>query len=167
MEIGYSQSATNGEVVDEIIRIVTEFDPVTLVIDQRSAAAPIRPLLEQAGIEPTLTNASQLAVSCGGFLDDALAGQLSHTGQQVLNDAVASAVKRDLPGGGFAWDETPGASIAQLVAATLSHWALLEFGSSPPKVIAKPLMDAGRTRDDDDEFDRVLGPNVDILTMPF
>jgi hypothetical protein len=76
-------------------------------------------------------------------------------------------VKRDLPGGGFAWDKTPGASIAQLVAATLSHWALLEFGSSPPKVIAKPLMDAGRTRDDDDEFDRVLGPNVDILTTPF
>jgi hypothetical protein len=102
-----------------------------------------------------------------GFLDDALAGQLSHSGQQVLNDAVASAVKRDPPGGGFAWDKTPGASIAQLVAATLSHWALLEFGSSPPKVIAKPLMDAGRTRDDDDEFDRVLGPNVDILTTPF
>jgi hypothetical protein len=42
VEIGYSQPATNGEVVDEIIRIVTEFDPVALVIDQRSAAAPIR-----------------------------------------------------------------------------------------------------------------------------
>jgi hypothetical protein len=66
VEIGYSQSATNGEVVDEIIRVVTEFDPVALVLDQRSAAAPIRPLLEQAGIEPTLLNASQLAVSCGG-----------------------------------------------------------------------------------------------------
>jgi hypothetical protein len=74
VEIGYSQPATNGEVVEEIIRIVTEFDPVALVIDQCSARAPIRPLLTAASIEPTLTDASQLAVACGGFLDDALAG---------------------------------------------------------------------------------------------
>jgi len=39
-----------------------------------------------------------------------------HMGQDVLRDAVASAVKRDLPGGGFAWTKTASESIAQLMA---------------------------------------------------
>lgn len=105
-------------------------------------------------------------MGCGGFLDDALAGELSHTGQQVLNDAVASATKRDLPGGGFAWDRQPGGSIAQLMAATLAHWSLLTFGSSPSKTVATRLIDTGRSGADD-EFDRALGASVDIMRCPF
>jgi len=68
-----------------------------------------------------MTSASELALACGGFLDAALAGQISHCDQQLPNDSVASAIKLDLPGGGFAWDKPLGASVAELMAATLSH----------------------------------------------
>jgi hypothetical protein len=173
LRLGLQQCHRFGDVLVQRHRVGVESalalqrgDPVTLVLDQRSAAGPIRPLLEQANIEATLTNASQLAVACGRILDDALAAQLSHTGQQVLSDAIASATKQDLAGGGFAWDRQAGGSITPLMAATLAHWALL--GSSPPKPPPPPpLMERITTRDDD-EFDRVLAPNVDnFLTTPF
>jgi hypothetical protein len=54
---------------------------------------------------------------------------------------VVAAVKRDLPGGGFAWTKTRGGSIAQLMAATLAHWALLTFSpAARPKPVSPPPM---------------------------
>jgi len=170
LEIGpYDPAWSNTDLVEKLVHIVTEWDPIALAIDQRSAAAVLKPLLIEAEIEPHMTNASELALACGGFLDDSLAGRLSHSDQQILNDAVASAVKRDLPGGGFAWTKTAGGSIAQLCAATLAHSALLVFGPSaaPPQLPAAPMMEMDRPTTRDDEFDRVLGAGVDITRAPF
>lgn len=82
-----------------------------------------------------------------------MAGRLSHSDQIVLNESVATAVKRDLPGGGFAWQRTPKGSIAPLVAATLAHWSLLRFGGAAvPKMTPVPLMDQSPTDGDGAHF---------------
>lgn len=137
VEIGYSRSASNGAVVEYVVRAATAFNPVALAIDQKSAAAVIEPDLIAAGIEPTMTNGPQLALASSGFLDDALDGRLAHGGQEILADAVAAASMREIPSG-FTWDEAYGGdSVAQLKAATLARWALVEFGAPPKRPPAK------------------------------
>jgi hypothetical protein len=89
-----------------------------------------------------MTNTNEFAMACGGFLDDALSGRLSHCSQRILDDAVASATKRDLAGG-IAWDRARDGSIAPLVAATLAHFGLLQHGSAAvKKVSAAPMIAA-------------------------
>jgi hypothetical protein len=62
-------------------------------------------------------------------------------------------VKRDLPGGGFAWDEGRDGTIsAPLVAATLAHWALLSLGKPPVAPSAAPVVDVQATNDELDVF---------------
>ncbi len=169
LEVGKSEAATNSEITAYIVNVITDWNPVALVIDQKSAAAVLRPHLAEAGIEAQMTNAAQIAGACGGWLDDALAGHLSHTGQQILADAIASVTKRDLPGGGFAWDRAKDGSIAPLVAATLAHWALLEFGGNAVQSLPAPPLMAGVTDLDDDAFGRQLGltPDFDIMSAGF
>lgn len=66
----------------------------------------IRPALEAIGIEPKMTNTTEIVLAAGAFLDAVDAGTLSHSNQTALNDAAVSAVKRDLAGG-FAFDRGP------------------------------------------------------------
>jgi hypothetical protein len=89
-----------------------------------------------------------------------VAGRLSHSDQETLNDAVVSAVKRDLPGGGFAWQKQPGGSIAQLMAATLAHWSLLTFA---PAARPKPPTPPPLAEPDRGGHDGAL----DLMTAPF
>jgi hypothetical protein len=51
-------------------------------------------------------------------------------------EAIAFAVKRDLPSG-FAWDRQPGSFVTPLMAAIPARWALLQFGptAQPPNVV--------------------------------
>jgi hypothetical protein len=120
----------------------------------------LQPHLIDAEIEPHMTNTSELALAAGGFLDDALAGRLSHADQDAFNDAVAAAVKRDLPGGGFAWTKTRGGSIAQLMAASLAHFALLKFAPTVRPKPKPPIPLASGKSDRDDRF-------MDLDKVPF
>ncbi len=139
VEVGYSRTAPNGSVKAYTVAAVGALNPVALVTDQKSSAAVLEQELIDAGIEPTMTNMPQLALASRGFLDDALDGRLAHAGQECLTDAVASASMRELPSGGFTWDESyGGAPVAHLKAATLARWALIEFGATAKKP-AKPV----------------------------
>lgn len=157
-EIGFSRQASPTEVVEYIVDLVTEADPSALVIDQRSPAAILKPYLEQVGIDPVMTNASDLAMACEGVLEAAKAGQVSHSGQKILSDSVKSAVKRDLPGGRYAWD---GPGIVQFVAFTLAHWGLLTF-ATPPKKAPPPMADT-----DAPEGRGAAEHDFDPMTAPF
>jgi hypothetical protein len=167
VELGYNQPATNSEALEYVLKSLAALDPVSLTIDARSPAAPIVPYLVAAGVEPTTTNTADLAAACGGFLDEATQGRLSHTGQPVLAAAVASAAKRDLPAGGFAWSRQAAGQIAQLSAATLAHYGLLvaPVVSRPP---SQPLADTPHSGRREDDLDRALGPGqLSVMTMPF
>lgn len=153
VEVGPLREGSHTDVAEYLVDKVTAWNPMALVIDRRSSAMVLEPLLLDAGIEPTVTNSAELSLACGGFLDDALAGMLSHSGQGVLDDAVGGAVKRELPGGGFCWDEgVDGVVAAPLVAATLAHWALLRASKPPSGPSSAPVIEPASRDEELDVF---------------
>jgi hypothetical protein len=69
-------------------------------------------------------------VACGGFVDDVLAGRLSHAVQPQLDAAVEGARKRPIgDAGAFGWDRRDGmVFVAPLVAATLARFSAATAG---------------------------------------
>jgi hypothetical protein len=158
VEVGPYESAWQTDVLEKLIEIVIEWDPIEIAIDQRSAGAVIKPLLVEAGIEPVMTSTTELTLACGSFLDAVEAGGLSHSSQQVLGDAVVSAVKRDLAGG-FAWDRAPG--VTQLVAVSLAHWSLISATTPAPKITPLPMT---ASSDEREQYEPVA---LDVMRTPF
>ncbi|GAC71019.1 hypothetical protein GS4_47_00090 [Gordonia soli NBRC 108243] len=134
VEVGWPESSpdgsglTNDQAVAFVVRMAEAWDPVAVVIDSRSPTAVIVPKLIAVGIEPEKATTPQMAAWSGGFLDDAVAGLLSHTDQPALTRAVETVVKRDLPQGDFVWTRTDDGSTAPMIAATLAHGGLVSFG---------------------------------------
>ncbi|KZM70766.1 hypothetical protein AWN90_40110 [Nocardia terpenica] len=128
VELGYHGPRAPGT-VGYLVSVVARLDPCVLVIDAASPAASLTGDLLAAGVEATLTGTAQMAQATGDFYDKAMAGLLAHTGDPVLAEAVEGAVKRDLPGGGWAWDRKGVNVISPVVAATLALWGLITFGT--------------------------------------
>ena len=127
LDVGWCGSTDrNAQMVGMLQKCIDMWDPVALVIDSKSPAAVLKPLLISAGIEPVMTNTPQMAIACRGFLDDATDEQLYHAGQTWLTRAALGATQRVMPQGDFAWGRDS-AAIAPLVGATLARWGLLEF----------------------------------------
>ncbi|QDK01108.1 terminase large subunit [Mycobacterium phage Purky] len=154
IEVGPLRSGSHTEVARYLISKVAEWNPVALVIDRKNGATVLEPLLLAAGIEPTMTGTPEMAHACGGFLDAALDGSLTHSDQEILNDAVLSATMRELPGGDFAWLEDDNGVAIPLVGASLAHWALRKFGQKPKAKTVSPRTGAKRAkRTNPDKFD--------------
>ena len=68
--------------------------------------------------------------ACGGFVDDVLAGRLSHADRPPLNAAVEGARKRPIgEAGAFGWDRRDGSVfVAPLVAASLARFGAATEG---------------------------------------
>lgn len=129
LEIGYSQRATSSQVVAALVELVAAWNPVAVAIKGRGDAAALKDDLLLAGIEPEMVDGGRWSQWCGGFLNAAMGDRLSHSGQDDLDNAAASAVRRDMPAGGFVWDDAAaGSAAAPLCSATLAHGALLAFG---------------------------------------
>jgi hypothetical protein len=155
----YEDLSTNADVVEKLIDIVCDWDPIEIAIDQRSAAAVIAPALEAVDIQPRMTNTTELVLACGSWLDAVEAGIISHSDQQALNDAVVSAVKRDLAGG-FAWQTAPG--VTNLVAASLAAWSLISATQDIPKHTPPPMC---TQPDYDSSYDNVV--ELDLMNTKF
>ncbi|AOT25747.1 terminase large subunit [Mycobacterium phage Tortellini] len=155
IEVGPLRTGSHTEVARYLISKVAEWNPVALVIDRKNGAAVLEPLLLAAGIEPTMTGTSEMAHACGGFLDAALDGSLTHSDQEILNDAILSATMRELPGGDFAWLEDDNGVAIPLVGVSLAHWALRKFGQKPKAKTVSPRTGATRAtaRTKTDQFD--------------
>lgn len=157
VEIGWTGPGSPAEVAEKLVAIVTEADPAALVIDARSPAAVVVPYLVNAGIEPVTTNTSELALACEGFFEAFQAGQVTHSGQQSLATSATTSVKRDLPGGRYAWG---GPQIVQLMAVSLAHGALLQQprpSARPPA----PLLDGPESAPSgaaEHDFDPMMAP---------
>lgn len=140
IEVGYAADDPAAVVVRKFVDAYAAFAPDAVIVG-RGAAAEVVPELELAGIDVTVPNRTEEAQACGGFLSDALAGLLSHSGQDGLRTATASAFKHELPSGGFVWEVFDPASYAQLMGATLARWGLLKFGAPKRKRGPKPAYD--------------------------
>lgn len=128
-DLGYHGPHTR-QTVPLIVTTVGHLDPVVLVIDAASPAASMVPDLEAAGLTVYLTNTGEMAQATGDFYDRALGELLNHTGDPDYAEAVAGAVKRDLAGGGWAWNRKALNVISPLVGGTLSTWGLVKFGAN-------------------------------------
>lgn len=128
IDLGYHGPHT-AQAVSYIVGVVNRMDPCALVIDRGSPAYSMVSDLLNAGVEASVTGASELAQATGDFYDKTRAAGLHHTGDPQLAEAVEGAVKRDLPGGGWAWDRKGENDISPVVAVTLAHWGLLSFGT--------------------------------------
>lgn len=145
VEVGKFERLAPDAVVRFLLAVLERSDPVALVMESHDAAKSIVPLLAGADIEPELTTTPQYGEACGGFLDDATNGMLSHVGDPILRDALSDATKRILPHGDAVWDDTIGPSAAPLKAVTLARWGLLTFGARAKKPPASPSRGSRRT----------------------
>lgn len=131
IEVGY-HGPPGPHVVDLIVSLVARWDPVAVVLDPSGPINAIIPDLVAAGIEPETTSMQQMAQACSGFVLAASNRLLSHTGDPLLDDALAGARKRMLQGGeSWALKRVGSAPISPLVSALLARWGLVTFGSAP------------------------------------
>lgn len=157
LEIGpYQHFSTNLEVIEKIHEIVCVWDPASVTIDQRSAAAVIRPALEAVEVEPNMTNMTEMQLACGALLDAVESGGISHSDQQALNDAAIGATKRDL-GASFGWASAPG--VCNLVSASLAYWALISATTAKPKWTPPPLTEGSNYRERNEPVE------LDLMTV--
>lgn len=143
LDVGYAADDAAEVIVRKVTEALTAWGLDTVVVP-RGDAAEVIPDLELAGFTVITPNQVEEAQACGGFLADALAGLLSHTGHSGLATAMESAVKRNLSdktGGGFVWEVFDPASHAQLMGATLARWALMKFGRPKRKRGPSPAYD--------------------------
>lgn len=144
VEVGPLRHGHHTEIAKYLITKVTEWNPIALVLDRKNGAIVLEPLLIAAGIEPVVMNTADMALSFNGFYSDALAGLLSHSDQQILNDAVVSASLRELPGGDSLWAEDDAGVAIPLVGASMAHWALRKFGAKAKGPTVAPRTAAKR-----------------------
>lgn len=126
IELGWARKAHIGQVAAYVMLLVERWDPAAIVIEGHDPAKPLAPYLRKLGVDVHLTSAPQFVMACGGFIDSAFSGDISHSGQPILEAAIEDAVMRTLPQGDRVWDTHEG-SPAPLVCVTLAHWAVLEY----------------------------------------
>lgn len=76
---------------------------VHLVASTYGGAESFVPALEEAGLETHVIGGRQLGAGCGAWYDLAIAGQLAHHDQAVLNDALAAARLKSNGEGAWVW----------------------------------------------------------------
>lgn len=122
-----------AEAVDLIVARAGRRMPV--FIDSLGPAAALIPELQARRVNVKASSAADMAKGCGQFEDRATAGTLSHSNQDSINNALASARKRPIrDAGGWGWDRSsPTTPIYPLVAATL---ALVAASGAPRRMKA-------------------------------
>lgn len=132
LEVGYFRAVNIGIAAAALVDLIELWNPVAIVVDAKSKAAPIAPYMRNLGYELAVTNTPQLAVATGGIIDAVAAADVCHVGQKILHDGIEAAVTRELPRGDVVWDEQEsGTALAPLKAVTLAHWAVLQFAEEP------------------------------------
>lgn len=158
LEVGYYRAVNIGQVATALVELIELWNPVAIVLDAKSKAAPLAPYMLNKGIEITVTNTPQLAVATQGIIDGVAAADVCHVGQKILSEAVEAAITRELPRKDVVWDEQEsGAALAPLKAITLAHWAVMQFAAEPVKS-ASPVGEEYEPQDLD---------NVSVLDAPF
>ena len=121
---GIENKAGTGWVLSRIIQLVRTHGIKTVVLDAAGPAATLIDDLRKARIKVATTQARDMAIACGQFMDAVHESTLIHLNQPYLNIAVAQARKRRL-GDAFAWARSSAtADITPLVAATLALWGV-------------------------------------------
>jgi hypothetical protein len=75
----------------------------------------------------------EYAAGCAALVEGLRTKTLVHIGQQSTENAVAAAMKRENPEGGWRWSRDVPIEQAPIVASTLAVWLAEKFGKKVPK----------------------------------
>jgi hypothetical protein len=122
-------------IVPRVVELNNEWQPAAWVLDPAGPAGALLTDLREAGIEPVLVNARELAQACGSMLKAASSppatSTVRHLGQLSLDEAVRAAKKRDIGDGGWAFGRrATEEDISPLVAVTLAFHGLAVHGAA-------------------------------------
>jgi hypothetical protein len=109
---------------------------IPVVVATDSPAAALIADLKAHRVRVITASAADYGKACVGFVDDAVAGRLTHAGQDPLDTALAGARKRAIgAAGAWGWDrKDPAHDISPLVAGTLARFgAVLNQPKRPRK----------------------------------
>jgi len=120
-------------VVERVVALVAEHDPVAVVVDPGGPAAPLIDDLRAAGVDVSEVTGRAVTQGCGGMLEDINEGRVTHLGQEPLDAAVAAARRRTV-GDAWAWARRDTSSdISPLVAVTLARSGLAKWRAEMPE----------------------------------
>lgn len=143
LEVGYLRRASLPQVAVWLQILIDMFDPAAVIVDSRGAANVLVAKMKDLGYDIYEASTPDMARACGGFIDAALAEpepEITHAGQQILEDALGSVQKRMLPKMDFVFnDDQVGAP--QWTAVTLAHWGVLMFAEEVAESMG-PLVSA-------------------------
>lgn len=131
IEVGYLKEAMLPEVAVFLTVLIQLWNPAAILVDNRGRANVLTARMADLGYEVTELNTPQMAKAAGGFMDDALAGDLSHVDQKILEDALDVVQKRELPKKkDFVFNDDE-AGVPQWTAAVMAHYGVRMFADEP------------------------------------
>src|SRR5699024_12476755 len=93
------------------------WSPLAVVLDEGSAAGALMPAVKREGVRTVPLSMKNYGQACAGVFEAIQQGQLAHTGQAELDDAVAGAQVTGMGGSLWKWDRrSPVADISPLLA---------------------------------------------------
>lgn len=121
-------------VADRLAGLQERWSPRGIVVEAGSQAGVLVPELKRKGVKVRQVSARNYLQSCGMFLDAVKRGELAHTGQAELDEAVGVAQFKFVGDSMFKWSrKNPTVDISPLVAASLAL-----FGVNTDKRSDKP-----------------------------
>ena len=95
------------------------WSPVAIVLDEGSAAGALMPAVKREGVRTVPLSMKNYGQACAGVFDAIQQGQLAHTGQVELDDAVAGAQVKGMGESLWKWNRrSPVSDISPLIAVT-------------------------------------------------
>ena len=95
------------------------WSPLAVVLDEGSAAGALMPAVKREGVRTVPLSMKHYGQACAGVYDAIQQGQLAHTGQAELDDAVAGAQVKGMGESLWKWDRrSPVSDISPLIAVT-------------------------------------------------
>lgn len=126
------RSRGTGWLVDRLVTLASEHDPVAILCDAAGPAGSLVPELEQRGLTITSVTASEHAKACGMIFDYVAQAKLRHLGSPELAAAIKGAAKRPL-GEAWAWSrKNSTVDITSLVSVTLALWGGATIQAADP-----------------------------------
>lgn len=132
----WSTSGGLGQFVDTLARI-SSF-ALAVVIDGKSDGSTLQGKLTNAGVDEDLLimpSAGEVADACSGFVDAIRTNELTHIGQDEVNEAVNGVSKRRIgTAGGYGFDNDSDNTIYVTISESLAlaHWKALDIRRNPP-----------------------------------
>lgn len=143
LEVGYLRRAKLPQAALYLAVLIQLWDPAAIIVDGRGPANVLVARMRDLGYEVYEASTPQMAKACSGFVDAALAEEISHVGQPILEKANEVVQKRELPMGDFVWNDAE-AGVPQWTAVTLAHWGVQmfaeELGASVAPMISQDVV---------------------------